>query len=197
MKLGGLTPGRTEKCEAWKIIGLRLSYPGGSGCQLRLCPLNVGPAFQQIRGNARGHVGRRRRNLGWIPELNIEGSWVLSRQNAESMNGQGDAALKRGYLGAHGLQLRFGLRHISLRLLTCLRQRPSETQRVLCDRDILFRDGETELEAARLRVESAHISQNGNQDVSPVLLGGSQISGCCLHFAADPAEYVCFPRRIE
>jgi hypothetical protein len=131
-------------------------------------------------------------SLAGFPRLNIEGSWVLFRQNAESMDGQGDAALKRGYLGTQGLQLRLGLRHISLRLLTCLRQRPSETQRILCDRDILFRDGETELEAARLRVESAHISQNGNQDVSPVLLGGSQISSCCLHFAADPAEYVWY-----
>ena len=60
-----------------------------------------------------------------MPELSIEGSWVLSRQNAESMDGQGDAAPKGGYLGTYQLQLRFGLRHISLRLLTRLRQRPA------------------------------------------------------------------------
>jgi hypothetical protein len=98
-----------------------------------------------------------------MPEFSVEGSWVLSRQNSESMNRQCDAALKGGYLGTYRLQLCFCLRNISLRLLTCLRQDPSETQRILCDLDILFRDGETKPETAQLRVEPAHISQNGNQ----------------------------------
>ncbi len=93
MKPRGLAPRRSQQGKAREVIRLGLPHARGCGSQLRFRPLNVRPAFQQIRGKAGRYIGRHQENGRCFRQLGIEGARLLSCQYGEPMQGSCDIAL--------------------------------------------------------------------------------------------------------
>ena len=168
----------------------------GAG-ELAFGDADIRAAAQQSRRIAHRHDAGQRRQISRRGEFGAQCAGFAPDQHRQPMNRARHRRLERRDGAERAGQLRLRARGVELGAAAGIEPRLGEIQRRLLVHHVALRDVELLLEAAQLEVGARHLGRHDDLRIALGRLDGAELRVAGLDAAADAAEEVEFPERVE